>query len=851
MAIHASLRIALVAAALLSSATAAAATKSGGTAAPPSPGKAAAPEAAAKAEAPGPQAPQAIPSERVFRAAEDLAPTLTKAESATQVDQVVQDVEERLAAVERERQQWSDLDALRLEDDSARELERLRQALARDTQSLADGLAAIEERMALLVEASQELQRHQASWQLTAEAARGQKAPPAVLQHVAATTEKLRTAEESVRTQQNRLLELGGRVSKLRAEVARAVATVDQAESALKEQIFEAGNSPLWRALAAPSRAGGLGPQLRHALRESRQDVASFLAEGGGLLWIHVAVIVALGLGMLALRRPVAAMEAGDHALLGAVRVLARPWSAALLLSVAVVGWLYPPMPPAVKDVALVAILVPLVRLAPGLVSQPFRRPIIMAAMLFALDKLSALAPPRTALSRLALLLVTVGGLFGLLRGVWRGGWVHSLPRGAWGKATRWAVWAALTLLALSLVANVLGSVALAERLTHATVASATLGALLLGLQTVLEALLAALLHLPSLQSLRLLVNHRRLIQQRIDWALRMGSAALWAWRTAVGFGISATLGSAGGAILALRLKVGGLNISLGNVAAFAVTLGLAVALSRAVRFVLDEGVFPELDLPRGIPATLSKTAQYVILMIGFSGAMLASGLEMSRFSFLVGALGVGIGFGLQNVVNNFVSGLILLFERPIQLGDVIDVSGVSGEVTRIGVRSSTLRTSPGAEIIVPNGTLIANAVTNWTLSDRRRRIDVAVGVAYGTRPQQVIDLLLASVQGRAGVLPSPAPAALLLHFGENAIEFALRFWTGDLDRAQALASEVMIEVLESFDRAGIYIPSPQRDLQIRSLDAAAVKALDASRGGGDGSAPGGEPAAAKVVTSA
>jgi small-conductance mechanosensitive channel len=301
---------------------------------------------------------------------------------------------------------------------------------------------------------------------------------------------------------------------------------------------------------------------------------------------------------------------------------------------------------------------------------------------------------------------------------------------------------------------------------------------------------------------------------------------AIWAWRTAGLLGVAAAAGAAGDAVLGFRIQLGGLDVTLGNVAAFAVTAALALALSRLVRFVLDEGVFAELDLPRGVPAAVSTTLQYLIIILGFSWAVLASGMEMSRFSFVVGALGVGIGFGLQNVVNNFVSGLILLYERPIQVGDVVEVGTVSGEVTRIGVRSSTVRTFPGAEVIVPNATLISTEVTNWTLSDRRRRIELGVGVAYGTPPQRVIDLLLAAVRGRPGVLESPAPVALFLRFGESSIDFALRFWTADFDRWQALASEVMIEVSASLGREGIEIPFPQRDLHLRSVDEAAAKAL-------------------------
>jgi small-conductance mechanosensitive channel len=323
--------------------------------------------------------------------------------------------------------------------------------------------------------------------------------------------------------------------------------------------------------------------------------------------------------------------------------------------------------------------------------------------------------------------------------------------------------------------------------------------------------------------------RHRDLLQHRTATLLRIASVALWAWRTAEAFGVAAAVVAEGEAVLGLRLKLGGLDVSLGNVAAFAVTAALALALSRLIRFLLDEGHFAEVVLPRGVPAAVSTTAQYLILLLGLSWAVLASGMEMSRFSFLLGALGVGIGFGLQNVVNNFVSGLILLYERPVQVGDIVEVGAVSGEVTRIGVRSSTVRTFPGAEVIVPNATLISTEVTNWTLSDRRRRIELGIGVAYGTAPQQVIDLLLAAVRGRAGVLEAPAPVALFLRFGESSIEFTLRFWTADFDRWQLLASEVMIEVYEQLGRAGIVIPFPQRDLHVRSLDPSAARVLAAA----------------------
>jgi small-conductance mechanosensitive channel len=602
----------------------------------------------------------------------------------------------------------------------------------------------------------------------------------------------------------------------------------------LNKRLFEVESAPLWRALGRPNRGGTLAQQLRQGLREGERDVRDFLAEPGRL-WIHLFLALGLAAALAALRRPVSALAAQDESLRGAVRVLSRPVSAALLLSALWVGWLFPSLPPTARDLLFVAILVPLLRLLRVLLPGLFRGPLYGLAALFALDRLAGMAPPRTLLARLAVLVVTAGALAGLLRGLRRGGWARFVRSGAWGLATRGAAATALGLLAVSLVSNVVGNATLAERLTRATISSATLAAVLLGAQTVLASVGAALLRIPFLQRRPLVARHRDLLQRRGAWLLHAGSVAFWAWGTARLFGVAGSLAAGAAAVLGLRLKVGGLDVALGDLVAFAVTLAAAVWLARLARFVLDEEVFAEMHLPRGVPTAISRTVQYVLVAVGFSWAMLASGMELSRFGFLVGALGVGIGFGLQNVVNNFVSGLILLYERPVQPGDVIEVGQVAGEVTRIGVRSSTVRTFPGAEVIVPNGTLISAEVTNWTLSDRRRRIELPVGVAYGTPPERVIELLLGAVQGRPGVLPSPPPVALFLRFGESALEFTLRFWTGEFEQWPALASEVLVEVNAALGRAGIEIPFPQRDLHLRSVDAAAAQALAGGPRGGAG----------------
>ena len=267
--------------------------------------------------------------------------------------------------------------------------------------------------------------------------------------------------------------------------------------------------------------------------------------------------------------------------------------------------------------------------------------------------------------------------------------------------------------------------------------------------------------------------------------------------------------------ILEAHVGYGTVHVSLGDVLAFGVVVWVTFQLSRAVRAVLEEDVFARVSLGRGVALALSSLVHYAILLVGFMVGLGALGIDLTRITIIAGALGVGVGFGLQNVVNNFVSGLILLFERPIQVGDSVQLGTLTGEVKRIGIRSSTVRTFEGAEVIVPNGSLVSDQVTNWTLSDRMRRIDLDIGIAYGTDPQRVIDLLTAVARSNPGVLPEPAPIVLFLGFGDSALNFQLRAWTARFEEWLRTRSELGVAVQAALKAEGIDIPFPQRDVRI------------------------------------
>ena len=264
-----------------------------------------------------------------------------------------------------------------------------------------------------------------------------------------------------------------------------------------------------------------------------------------------------------------------------------------------------------------------------------------------------------------------------------------------------------------------------------------------------------------------------------------------------------------------MNLERGSFNLSLGDVLAFLFTVWVAYLLSAFIRFVLREDVYPRMRIAPGLSYAISSLLHYVILALGLVVGMGLMGVDLSRLTVLAGAFGVGIGFGMQSVINNFVCGLILLFERPIHVGDMIEIGDLLGEVRRIGIRASTVRARQGADIIVPNAQLVTEKVTNWTLSDKLRRIQLPVDVNYGASPKKVIEVLEAAALATPRVLQKPPPQALLMSYGDSSINFELRAWTDESVYWHQVRSDLAVAVYDAIMEAGMTFPFPQREVRL------------------------------------
>jgi potassium efflux system protein len=292
----------------------------------------------------------------------------------------------------------------------------------------------------------------------------------------------------------------------------------------------------------------------------------------------------------------------------------------------------------------------------------------------------------------------------------------------------------------------------------------------------------------------------------------------IWAYYSTILFSVDAPLMAALRSVLAAQWTLGTVSFSLGRVVAFVIAVWLAMKASRLTQIVLNDDVLPQFLLPRGVPNAISTFANYSIVVIGvFVGAGIL-GIGLSNLALIVGALGVGIGFGLQNIVNNFVSGLILLFERPVQVGDAVQLGAVSGRITRIGFRASQVRTYNGSEVVVPNGELVSTQLINWTLSDRRRRLELSVGVAYGTDPDRVSSILAEVLKADPEVLVDPAPIIVFEAFGDSALTFRIMAWIADFENGWKSIHRINVAIARAFAAEGIEVPFPQRDLHVKSM---------------------------------
>lgn len=700
-------------------------------------------------------------------------------------------------------------------------------------RELADWRRELQRLSAPYLEDSADLAARRAAWEATRASLGQASVATALSDRVVSLLGQLDRGQKELSSPLDHLIDLGRRANQVEGSIDAGRHSVSTAITYHDKRLSMIDTEPLWLAWQDPNLSR---IELEGATAGLRSETA-FLADWSQASQERIRVYQVCSVLLLPflfwLSRRSRRVVSADAETTAATRALRRPVSAWFVLLLVGVPFWFPDAPLVLHQIALLLALIPVLRLLPLEVYAVLGAGPYLATALYLLYRLGFLLVGEPLYYRVHLLAVALLTSIAL---AWRlltarFGGVAATYRGR--DSVRGLGWVAVAALVVAIVANVIGNVSLAEMLCGAVLDSIYVGLALFAGTNVLVSMIRLALARKTLTRFRVVTQHAGPLLASITRLLTFGALVAWVVVMLNEFRIARPVSAQVRAVLTYPLTIGEVSVSAGGILLFALSVWLSYWLARTVRLVLQDEVMPKMDLPRGVGNSISTLTYYAMIMAGIFFALAAAGFELSQLALVVGALGVGIGLGLQNVVNNFVSGLILMFERPIQPGDVVEVSGTQGKVREIGMRATTLTTFEGADVVVPNGTLLSEKFINWTLSDMNRRIDVNVGVAYGSNPRQVMQLLLDVAQATPGVAPHPAPNVVFVGFGASSLDFSIRAWTENFGDWVDIRSEMSARVYEALATAGIQIPFPQQDVHLKSVASEVAAGLAAQRPGG------------------
>jgi small-conductance mechanosensitive channel len=758
-------------------------------------------------------APTPIAVGDVVTQAEAVTTQLQQTQADIASDTTIQDIEQRLQSFTVKIDGRVTQDARLLDNSPSLSLLQNSQAA---WQSLSDDLSDAQknlwDRLQILNTRLADLQTATQTWQATSDAAKKAKAPADTLDRIAQTLTAITGTSKAVETAQNQIYAMQNRVAAQAARATAGLTAVNNAMQTAWKQLFQRDHPPLWSGESLAQPEGGIFSVERQSLATQVMALNKYVTDKVGAIISQFLLFAVLVMGFFWLRNAVQARLAGEPSLAPAVQVLGMPAILAVLLALLISGWIYHDAPPLLQAGVGAIALIPAAILIRRLI-EPELFPLLYATVAaYAYDQARFVIRPGGVLSRYMLIFeLLAAAVFALLAlrshklAADRSGITRA------GKIVRAYLHIAFVVFVIAGFANALGYVHLSVLLGSDGMLQSSYGAVILyACVRVLDAVAASALCLPPLSSMLAVRKHHDLIYENIATAFRWAAIALWVWLALENFKLLdpllTTVNDPDNGILWKKHSWGSIQgIQLAPIIAFPITIWASFLLSRFIRFCLDEEVYPHMQLARGLPYAVSTVVHYTVLLIGFFIALDALGIDLSKFAVLAGAFGVGLGFGLQNIMNNFISGLILLFERPVKVGDTIQIDATTvGRVERIGIRASVILLTNGSELIMPNGNLISNPVTNWTLSNCERVIEIPVNITSKADPRHVIELLINVAKAHPDVIKNPPPQAVLTQPGIATQAYKLRAWIDAEDEWMRITSDLSLAINDALAKENI-----------------------------------------------
>jgi potassium-dependent mechanosensitive channel len=748
--------------------------------------------------------PTPIPLSEIASQGESASESLRNIETSLSTDQITATVEKRLPQLTKEIElrtvEMAKLLAASLPLEFLHYWEIVLQSFRGELSTWNHDLT---ERAKTLDDQIAQLERLSKIWKSTLPSPEQSQTAPEISKRVQSLIDSISRTQQALESVRARDLTLQGRVLEATARLQVVSSALEQARAIAVRNLFVQDSPPIWSLEIKNWR------EESHASRMGRTSVSVFgayIKSRPTIFLLHAIILLLFLLVVYWLRREVHKCTEEDPSLRRAAPVFDVPVSTAITLSFLITGPLYSLAPFLLRAIIGGAILIPTALILRRLIDRTLF-PILNALLVFYFfDQLRLITAGLPPWGRFVFGAEMLGGTLFL---IWLIRSKHLPTIGAnTTKRFARAIWVAtqigLIVFPAVLMANVFGYVNLANLLGNGALRSAYVAAALYAALRIVEGLIIISLAARPLAFMRVVRLNKPMLQRRICGVAEFLAFVLWLSLTLSFFGLRTPLITSTEAALRANLTIGSLSISLGQVLVFMLAVWASFLVSRFLRFLLEGDVYPHWQLERGIPQAISTMVHYAVLLLGFFVALAALGVDLTKVTILAGAFTVGVGFGLQTVINNFVCGLILLFERPIKVGDIVQVDADIGEVRRIGIRACVIRTADGSEVIVPNATIISNKVTNWTFSDRYRVVEVPVTVARGVAPQRVIEVLKRVAANHPSLAKEPAPQAYVASFAPAAVSFQLRAWTDRYEDWVQVRSDLSVAVDDALTRENI-----------------------------------------------
>lgn len=663
-------------------------------------------------------------------------------------------------------------------------------------------------------------------WSETHVYADKEQAPQGIQDHIASVIIKIETLNVATKKSYDMLITDAQLISDRILKIEGKVEALKEAKNNRLADIFVVDAAPLLALIqTTPLEAGDYIDEGLSSLKEYYQNIRLYISDNIKDLYrtfIYMGLIFALMAYLYFLDRHGRLFTQGENRDDTQFAFIKRPLSAALVLSVFASVFVFSQRSEAFKHLQTLIVLIPVILLLSNIVHKKLHKYIYGFFGLYLINFFDHGVVSHGLMDRM-MELVLILVLFTLICKLQKA--KHTIEGEQMSSLLRHSTklsYLFCALLVIAFVSNIYGAASLSDRIVSAVFVTITVIFVFYTLMNVLSGTVILLIRKRIANAQHLLQMHTPKLERNVIGMITLIMIIWWLYIMVTIFGVKAALLEWGASILAYSWEFGAMKFSVEGLFNFVVILTITWLIARLVRIFLTLELFTRFEFARGVPTAISTISNHTIFIIGFIVALSTLGITTQEFAMIGGALGVGIGFGIRNIVANFISGIIMLFERPVQIGDTIEVNNTMGNVQTIGTRATSIKTFDGSEVLIPNADFIASDVTNWTLSDERRRAILVIKVDFDSDIEKVLEIMRSVAMEHPNVLEEPEPLAAFEGFGDYYLEFKLYYWLSEA--IIPTKSDVAIGIFKSLKAHGVQIPTPTRNIAIHEVKKEAIE---------------------------